>query len=78
MKVITVFSITFKVTYTDDYDEDELSLPESDGFADETTAVDTEAATFGDESFVEESETAPEADGFTAESVVSQKSWRKH
>ena len=61
------FSITFKVTYISDYDEDELSLPESDGFANETTAADTEAATFGDESFVEESETAPEADGFTAE-----------
>ncbi|MFR6510388.1 MAG: hypothetical protein ACLUPF_13750, partial [Dorea sp.] len=53
------FSITFKVTYISDYDEDELSLPESDGSADETTAADTEAATFGDESFCRRKRNCP-------------------
>ena len=63
------YTFSFKVVLEEEDNDntDTLSEPESDGFADETTAADTEAATFGDESFVEESETAPEADGFTAE-----------
>ena len=61
------YTFNFKVGLEDNDNTDALSEQESDGFADETTAADTEAATFGDESFVEESETAPEADGFTAE-----------
>ena len=63
------YTFSFKVVLEEEDNDntDPLSEQESDGFADETTASDTEAATFGDESFVEESETAPEADGFTAE-----------
>ena len=63
------YTFSFKVVLEEEDNDntDSLSEQESEGFADETTAADTEAATFGDESFVEESETAPEADGFTAE-----------
>ena len=63
------YTFSFKVVLEEEDNDntDALSEQESEGFADETTAADTEAATFGDESFVEESETAPEADGFTAE-----------
>ena len=43
-----------------------LSLPESDGFTDAAVVADTEGTAFGDESFVEEGESTPEADGFTA------------
>ena len=54
-----------KVIFAGD-DVDMLSLPESDGFTDEAVVADTEGTAFGDESFVEEGESTPEADGFTA------------
>lgn len=60
-----VYTFTFKVIFAGD-DVDMLSLPESDGFTDEAVVADTEGTAFGDESFVEEGESTPEADGFTA------------